>query len=545
MHLSELRELARLYGLQLSYEDATGKRREASRDALTAVLKARIPDGMSFEDALAAKRLDEREPVRVVWDSKSVSHGYHEQDDGSLLICAPRKAFSPERTWGLFVPLYAAHTRDKERGDLGVLRQYLDWVKACGGGMIGTLPLLAAFEDERSPYSPVSRLFWNENYLDLEQLPEYVAAGPSTLEQCAERFQPDAGFEKFAQFSKDYATFRAEREGKHSARYHQYVQYRMAQQMRALAGPELYLDFPIGVNGGGYDVWRYPESFAKAVSVGAPPDAFFTKGQNWGFPPLDPDGMRANGYEYFRAAIRHHASHAGILRLDHVMGLHRLFWIPDGAEPKDGVYVRYRDEELFAIVALESQLHDCAIVGEDLGTVPEYVPRAMKRYGFRRMFVVQYEAKPEDEVLTDPPATCVASVNTHDMPPFAAFWRGLDIDDRVQQDLLDEEGGRKERETRAKLRDAICERLDIHEKDELAVLEGVLTFLAASDAEVVLVNLEDLWLETGPQNVPGVPERSWQQRFRLSLQQARADATVQRLLKAVSGARLATPAPRR
>ena len=535
--------------IQLSYEDASGKRVKASRRSIKAV-----------EKILAQHEPRSNDPVRVVWEGSRVPDGDIELEDGglwnrndklprgyhtlngeTLLIHAPRKAFAPpEKTWGLFLPLYAVPPNG---GDLGDLEAYMKWVRELGGHVVATLPLLAAFDDEPSPYSPVSRLFWNERYLDLEQLPEWSAAAlpplseraerasgaaesggrAAALQRCAERFVPDAEFEKFAKNARDYARFRGDE------RYHLYVQYRMAQQLETLAAAGLYLDFPLGVNPGGYDVAKYGEVFAKGVAVGAPPDAFFTKGQNWGFPPFHPEALRDDRYRYFRAAIAQHAKHASILRLDHVMGLHRLFWIPEGMEAKDGVYVRYDDEELYAILCVESNRHRCAIVGEDLGTVPEYVPVAMQRHGFRRMYVVQYEAKPESPALSTPPSASVASVNTHDMPTFAAFWNGNDIDDRLEQELLDEKGAKKERETREKMREAIEAQVG-----DGNVLENVLRFLATSDAEVVLINLEDLWGETEPQNVPGVPEKSWKKIFKLSLEEAKNDERVMRALRQVA-----------
>ena len=511
--------------IQLSYEDATGKRVKASRRSIAAVQKildehqpqksdpvrvvwqgARIPDGdIELEDGGAWNRNDK------------LPFGYHTLNGQTLLIHAPRKAYAPGgKTWGLFLPLYSIPPRG---GDLGDLAKYIDWVRELGGNVVATLPLLAAFDDEPSPYSPVSRLFWNEQYLDVERLPEY--RGDRDLHAMAARFVPDAGFAKFAEKARDYARFRGDEP------YHLYVQYRMAQQMEQLAGRGLYLDFPLGVNAGGYDVHAFGGIFAKGVSVGAPPDSFFTKGQNWGFPPFHPDAIRDEQYRYFREAIAHHAKHAAILRLDHVMGLHRLFWIPDGMDAKDGVFVRYDDEELYAILCVESNRHQCMLVGEDLGTVPEYVPVALQRHGVRSMYVVQYEAKPEDPPLRTPPAQSVASVNTHDMPPFAAFWRGKDIDDRVEQDLLDEEGAKKERETREKMRQAIVKQVGDGD-----VLRNILEFLRRSAAEVVLINLEDLWGETKPQNVPGFPEKSWKQIFKLSLDEAKKDDRVMSVLGA-------------
>ena len=522
--------------IQLTYENSTGKRVKASRESIAAIRKI-----------LGEQPRSKTEPVVVVWENSRVPKGeieleeggiwnrrdplplgYHTLNGETLLIHAPKKAYAPpEKTWGLFLPLYAV---PPSGGDLGDLEAWMNWVREMGGNVVATLPLLAAFDEEPSPYSPVSRLFWNERYLDVEALPESRADAAAVqslrLRECAERFVPDEGFEAFALHARDYARFRGDE------RYHLYVQYRMAQQMERLSEKGLYLDFPLGVNGGGYDVKKYEHVFAKGASVGAPPDSFFTKGQNWGFPPFHPDALRADRYSYFRAAIVHHAKHASILRLDHVMGLHRLYWIPEGMDAKDGVYVRYNDEELYAIVVLESVRHRCAIVGEDLGTVPEYVPKAMQRHGLRSMYVVQYEAKPKRRPLGDPPETSVASVNTHDMPTFAAFWAGKDIEDRVEQGLLDGKGAQNERELRAKIRERVSRQLGGDDP-----LEHVLMFLASSAAEVVLINPEDLWGETQPQNVPGVPEKSWKQRFRLSLEEAQRDDRVMRLLRAVAEAR--------
>ncbi len=615
-----LRELARLYTIQLTYEDAGGKRRDASRDALAAIVKTRIPDGMSFREAVRVRReeLQARtvEPVAVVWGRSrpriplrlvgcveweialedgttrsgsgeaqngvlalqhALPSGYHtfrvKGGGETLLICAPPKAPSPKhRSWGVFLPLYAARTEQSwGTADLADLEAYRKWIESLGGGVIATLPLLASFEDEPSPYSPVSRLFWNEVYLDPTRLPEFdpadldgitmeelrrepqldfkrvAAAKRRVLEKMARRFQPDDDFPRFAsRGAYGYAHFRAAREERESAGYHLYVQYRMSQQMRQAAddarraGVGLYLDYPLGVNPEGFDAWKYAAVFAKGVSVGAPPDLFFTKGQNWGFAPFDPDAIRTHRYEYVRDSIRHHASHAGILRIDHVMGLHRLFWIPEGMDARDGVYVRYRDDELYAVLILEAHRAGCAVVGEDLGTVPKYVPQMMSSHGLRRMVVVQYEVKPENEPpLAAPRAHSVASLNTHDMPTFAGFWSGRDIEDRVERGLLEEKRAGRQRENRERTRRAVVEFLKARsllredDGDTKAVLEGLLMFLSGSPAEIVLVNLEDLWLEREPQNVPGVPEQSWKQKFRLTLEEARADEEIDRILRGV------------
>ena len=135
----------------------------------------------------------------------------------------------------------------------------------------------------------------------------------------------------------------------------------------------------MGAHPDGYDVWRDRAQYVDGVSAGAPPDGFFPGGQTWGFPPLHPDASRVGGHAGFRAALAHHLRHAGLLRIDHVMVLHRLFWVPDGMSPEEGVYVRYPADELWAALCLEAHRHGADIVGEDLGTVPDEVRDAMRR----------------------------------------------------------------------------------------------------------------------------------------------------------------------
>jgi 4-alpha-glucanotransferase len=609
---AELRELARLFGIQLTYDDAAGKKRIASRESLEAALRAMLPDGAKLDKALVRRRAEIAgravEPVIVAWDGKLklpkiaephriiledgerfdgrvLPFGYHTLQIGrknaATIFSAPMKAPEPAgRTWGVFAPLHAIHTDlTWGAGDLGDMREYQQWLRSIGGDVVATLPLNAIFaEEDPSPYSPISRLYWNEMYLEVRRLPEYrgepleplpmtdrvdyrqvMAAKRKLLLDLSRRFfeQPEEGFAEFARDTNDYALFRSRMESTHglwrnwidddvfsfdAVRYHLYVQYRMSQQLGQLEG--LYLDFPLGVHPNGYDAWRFDAQFARNVAVGAPPDLFFTKGQNWGFPPLHPDAIREHRHAYFRECVRRQLAHASVLRIDHVMGLHRLFWIPEGMEAKDGVYVRYPEDELYAVLTIEAQRSGSVIVGEDLGTVPQYVPKMMDKHGVHRMYVVQYEMKPEGaNPAGKPPVDSVASINTHDMPPFSAFWNGKDIDDRVERELLDEDGAKEERTRREKMRRGLVKFLKARrllrsqENDPRAVLEAVLRFLGESDAEIVLVNLEDLWLESEAQNVPGVPEHSWRQRMRLSLREIQSDEAVMRLLHAVDDAR--------
>jgi 4-alpha-glucanotransferase len=545
--------------------------------------------------------------------------GYHRlalESAGQFLettvICAPRRAYGPrgtvnERTWGVFLPVYAMRSaRNWGCGDLSDLETLTRWVAGLGGGLVATLPLLAAFlgEDpfEPSPYAPASRLFWNELFVDLERAPELrdcpeaqalldapeVQARRAQLQDAPEvDYQATAALRRpmldalAAQFFagggaarpeyqaflarqpqvEDYARFRAATERSGAAwpnwprrqqdgaltetdydpaavRHHLYAQWLAERQLAGLAeraradGGRLYLDLPLGVHADSYDVWRERGAFALGIAGGAPPDPFFMGGQNWGFPPLHPEAMRQGGYRYFRVCVQHHLAHAGVMRIDHVMGLHRLYWIPRGVDAREGVYVRYHADELYAVLSIESHRARAMLVGEDLGTVPRTVRAAMAGHGLQRMYVGQFELRPHaEEPLGDMVPRAAASLNTHDMYPFAAFWSGLDVPDRQRLGVLEDQLAEGEQRHRDAVRGALLEHLrrtgevgasKDGEAETRAVLAALLRRLAASDAGVVLVNLEDLWLETEPQNVPGTwRERpNWRRKMRLGLDQA-------------------------
>ena len=323
-------------------------------------------------------------------------------------------------------------------------------------------------------------------------------------------------------------------------RYYLWTQWAADQQIRAMAkearrrGPGLYLDLPLGVHGSAYDVWRHPDLFAQGVSAGAPPDALFTKGQNWGFPPLRPERLRERGYDHLIDCLRHHLEHAGLLRLDHVMQLHRLFWIPQGMDAGGGVYVTYPAEEMYALLALESHRYQAMIAGENLGTVPPEVNAAMDRHGVLGLYVVQYELQPGSQPLRELPVETVASLNTHDMPTFEAFWQGRDVDELHNLGFFSPEEVRQERGRRQAIRRGLEEALP-GAGDDGAILRHCLDRLAASPARIVLVSLEDLWRETEPQNVPGTHEErpNWRRKARYSFEEFSTRADVVELLKRV------------
>lgn len=574
--------------------------------------------------------------------------GYHRLSvalDGApaaeaLVISAPRRAYEGSaahgteaaaggRLWGLFCPLHALHGGASwGAGDLGDLEALMDYTAGLGGNVVATLPLLAtAFDGPTphiSPYSPTSRLFWNEFYLDLRRIPDLKRSNAArglleadetlaevaglrsrdlvhygqqmrlkrrVLEYLADAFfdaDPD-GSEEFRRYVAEhpdveaFAYFQAmgERFGRdwrrwpegadpdeiparvdqRAVQYHLYAQFQAHAQLAALAersraqGMTWYLDFPIGVDFNSFDVWRAQAEFATGASVGCPPDLVFTKGQNWGFPPLHPDRQRESGYRYLIASFRNQLRYAGALRVDHVMGLHRLFWIPDGAEAKHGAYVSTPAEEIYAILSVESHRRRAWLVGEDLGTVPPEVESALNRHAVAGMYVIQYELKPDPALPLRPvPASTVASVNTHDMPPFGSYWQGLDLDDRHALGLLDDDGLLAERQARAAQKAALVDFLrregripaDATVDDAAAALAGVWGWLATSPARVLLLNVEDLWLETEAQNTPNTSfERpNWQRKLRHPLEAIATNDDFRNLLAEVDRLRQQPVAPK-
>lgn len=323
-------------------------------------------------------------------------------------------------------------------------------------------------------------------------------------------------------------------------RRHLYAQFRVDEQMNrapagAAAGMIRYLDLPLGVSSDSYDVWKNQGLFVLTASGGAPPDGFFTKGQDWGFPPLHPQVSRTTGHGYFVQVVRRHLEQAKLLRIDHVMGLYRFYWVPHGLAASDGVYVRYPAADWFAVLTLESTRSNAGVCGENLGTVPARVEELLERHGVLGTYCLQFSAgDPLDPTLRAPTPNEVACLNTHDMPTFAGFWQGLDLDDRVDLGLLTDEERQRERESRALLRRKLANVFrqagclpevpdaDAEPTPDQALL-AALRFLARSDAAVMLVNLEDLWLETQPQNTPGTwKERpNWRMRAKHSLEAIR------------------------
>jgi 4-alpha-glucanotransferase len=423
-------------------------------------------------------------------------------------------------------------------------------------------------ELRRAPLADVRRVMALKRRI-LEELSRSLVSQPSARRAEFDRYvEARPVLEKYAQFR---ATVEKRRQTWHdwpdplqsgflhagdfdqaAYNYHLYVQWLADQQLSQLAqkarggGTGLYLDLPLGVHPDGFDVWDEPESFALGVAGGAPPDRFFTKGQNWGFAPLNPAETRRTGHQHWIACLRNAMRYAGILRIDHVMGLHRLYWVPKTMEASQGTYVQYPAEELYAALSLESHRHQTVIVGEDLGTVPDYIRHTMRQHALRGMYVAQFELDPNPhQALRPVVGRSFASVNTHDTAMFASFWEEGDIDDQIELGLLRAEEAEDDRRYRQAVKHALIEylrsrgRLPGNNADSGAILRGCLIEMAAGPAEFLLVTLEDLWGERRPQNTPGTVEErpNWRRKALRSFEEFRRMPQVSEILQRINDLR--------
>jgi (1->4)-alpha-D-glucan 1-alpha-D-glucosylmutase len=333
--------------------------------------------------------------------------------------------------------------------------------------------------------------------------------------------------------------------------FHAWLQWQAGNQLGAAGrqswqrglGIGLYADFAVGVNPGGADAWGWQGVFAHGAYAGAPPEAINLNGQDWGLPPFIPHRLRQAGYTPLIEALRANMRHAGALRIDHVMSLARLFWVPAGRSPREGTYVSYPLDEMLGIVALESQRNQCLVIGEDLGTVPAgFRDRlAAARLLSYRPLVEERAADGGFLAPADFPDQALVAVSTHDMPTLAGFWQGTDLDARTALALFPSEEQRttmvvERAQDRARLLVALeHEHLlpaggSIHPVavSELTVpyVLAVHTYLARSPARVLVVQPEDILGTVEQANLPGTfdyQHPNWRRRLALDLEAWPAD----------------------
>ncbi len=328
--------------------------------------------------------------------------------------------------------------------------------------------------------------------------------------------------------------------------FHEYLQWCIDDQLenvqrmarRAGLSIGLYHDLAVGSDPAGADTWAHQHLFSAAFEMGAPPDAFNARGQKWGVPPMVPRAMMEDGYAFFTATIRTVMEHGGAVRIDHILGFFRSFWIPRGAAGTAGAYVRYPTDDLLRIVALESHRNKSIVIGEDLGVVTAEIHATLRRYGILSSRILYFERLP-DTSFSPPsayPHLACTTANTHDLPTLAGWWRGEDIELKKKLGLFPE--GPEDLEGKARWERGVdrwwlltrlhSENLlpgdyprepDQVEAFDETLRDAVWGFLGRTESLLTLVGLHDVCGMIHQQNLPGTIDEypSWRRRLAVAL----------------------------
>ncbi len=392
--------------------------------------------------------------------------------------------------------------------------------------------LSEAYSGEEPNLQPKTARAWLfERFIQAEGSPLEVYATFQTLEEERWLIQSKSTtwhdwpkqFQTTGQPVREYAKRHSKR-----VRFFQYVQWVASGQLNEirraaerLAMPiGLYHDVALGADRNGAEAWIYQSVLALGADCGAPPDTFAPEGQNWGLPPINPHALRASGYELMIQLLRNNFRSGGAIRLDHVMAFFRLFWIPRGRPASEGTYVRYPFEDLLAIVALESTRSKTLVIGEDLGTVPDWIREqlAQARVLSYRVFYFERGADGAMKPPGDYPARSLAVATTHDLPTLAGFWSGEDLHVRSGLGAFPDDAARHRAwEERHRDKAHILSALQRENllppgvTEDLATVPAMTTelcqaihlYLARTTSCVVLANLEDGLGELSQTNLPG------------------------------------------
>ncbi|USI71679.1 4-alpha-glucanotransferase [Sphingomonas morindae] len=494
-----------------------------------------------------------------------------------------------DRAWGAAVQLYALRG-DAPRGfgDLGQLGAFARAAAAAGADALAVSPAHALFSADPgrySPYSPSSRDFLNILYADPEadepaggdliDWPEAAAARLAGLRRAYAAFEGDAGFDAFvaeggaalrghALFEALDHHFRALGHGSgwqawpsayhdpaspavaefaraeaDAVRFHLFLQWRADRGLaRAQAGAKqagmaigLISDLAVGLDTGGSHAWSRRGELIAGLTIGAPPDAFQAEGQGWGITGFSPIALEELGFLPYLRTLRTALRHAGGVRIDHALGLGRLWVIPEGARPLDGCYMRYPFEDMMRLLALEAARHRALVIGEDLGVVPEGFRDRLAERHLLGMSILLFERDNAGR-FTDPRQwrrASAAMTTTHDLTPVGGWWKGVDIEWRTRLGI-----GAESAEARAHDRDLFAERArqsgagDVG-GSETAVDAGI-ALVARSACELAIVPAEDLFGLSEAPNMPGTIDEhpNWRRRYPAPAETLFADPAAER-----------------
>jgi len=354
----------------------------------------------------------------------------------------------------------------------------------------------------------------------------------------------------------------AEREAD-AIRFSEYLQWQIDEQLgaclrraRELRMPiGLYADLAVGVDAGGAEAWWNQKVVVQGLTVGAPPDLLNTQGQSWGLPLFSPVALAEQAFEPFIAVLRANMRHAGAIRIDHVLGLMRLWCIPDGHPPGDGAYLTYPIADLIAIVALESRRQRCVVIGEDLGTLPPGLGDILAASGILSYRVLYFEREGTAfHPAADYKPAALITIGTHDLPPLARWWHGDDLALRARLGSLTAEGLEPERQQRLRDRAGLARWAGLDHAGDAPPVVAIHRTLARAPSRILMVQLEDMIPEAPQMNVPGTIDEypNWQPRLGADFATLFGDRQVLSTLEAIAGERppraarpTRSPAPRR
>jgi glycogen operon protein len=496
------------------------------------------------------------------------------------LTVAPDTCYLPpplcagERRFGIAAHLYSLRSAgDQGIGDFTTLARLATEAARSGAAVIGLNPLHALFPHDRgrtSPYQPSDRRFLDPIYIDVSGYPggsgiaspsgpvDYRSVWDAKRAVLHAAFEPGdsaaiiPGLLRFATFEAisdvlgtsdwrnwptglrhpdDPGVLAFAAQHRQTVEFHVFLQRLADQQLASAAASAsrdglslgFYRDLAVGAAPDGAEAWSAQDTLMRGVSVGAPPDPFSAQGQIWCLPPPDPIAMRRDGYKGFNELLVANMRHAGALRIDHVMGLRRLFVVPEGASGSDGAYVTYPLTDLLAEVALESQRARCLVVGEDLGTVPEGMSETLAAANILSYSVLWFQRR--DGHIRPPaewPRLAAACVSTHDLATLAGWWDGSDIAEKRALSLLDDPGAEQARlDEKTELigllqqENLLTEDVDPRQPMPLAFAAAVHALVSATPALLALVQADDLAGETVAINLPGTDKErpNWQRRL--------------------------------
>ncbi|HET7298620.1 MAG TPA: 4-alpha-glucanotransferase, partial [Burkholderiales bacterium] len=512
--------------------------------------------------------------------------------------CYQPKLLEERRLWGFMAQLYGLRSeRNWGIGDFTDLSNLIEITAGLGGALVGVNPLHAT---QGSPYSPSSRHALNFLYIDVEAVPGYEPSArfrrrlqalreSDLVDYAAVRRVKLQVLELLFRISKprvkvrtkglrDYAVFETLREefgdgwqnwpeafhrpesqavkafarkNANRVAFHAWLQAIAREQLdgalrhaHELGMPlGVYVDLALGADRGGAEVWSDQDAYAVGASIGAPPDEFNPRGQDWGLPPYSPRALRAIAYRPFIELLRANMPVGGALRMDHVMALSRLWWIPQGEKPDRGGYVAYPFRELLAILAAESRRARCLVIGEDLGTVPAELRTALNQAGVLSYRPMLFEKDSSGEYSSPRayPREALVCATTHDLPTWRGYWETHDLKLRQRFGLsvnFENEVSAREEEKKKLAKALKREGLSSSARSAHA-------FIARTPSKLAMLQPEDVFELLDQANLPGTVDQhpNWRRKLPLALERWSSHPAVSALRDVMAERRVPIPAP--